>query len=754
MMSISPAVRSLLGRGSPIAVACAIAFSSPAMAQQEAPASPPPTPQDGAAAEATPDIVVQGRFVNTGASSATKLDIALRDTPFSVDAYNGNFLKAIETTNVADLYKYMTGIQRAGNTGYDITFRGFKASGSDRNAILTDGLPGLSVRFGSPPTIGVDHVELVKGPTSVLYGQAQPGGFINLITKKPKMTPFFEAELKGLLGVGPLDRQSGGLFSLDATGPIVGSDRLAARFVGEGGYTRDFRDFSYTKPIYAAPSLLWHMDDRTTITLQGEYRWVKAHYDTYLVAPNRDVSRIAAITTTYQEPSDTQMERGAIGNIFVTHRFSSGVALNVGYRYVDHYDATTGFDVVGFRDPANTILTRRARGQQNWRTYSFVDANLTAKFDTAGIGHNVILGVNAGRETSSFNRTQFYNCTGAACNALDISLYNPVHGIYPAPETFPLYNTGQASNQNWRFTGQNSLGFYFSDLISFTEMFKALVGVRYADERQNISDLRITSFVPVAKHDTKWLPTAGLLFEPSHHVTFYASYATSFVPVPASNFDINGNNPFKPTTATSIEGGVKLDLFDHRLTVNGAYFDIKKKNTINTFACSLGTCSEQVGGERSRGFEVELNATPMPHWQITAGYAHTYARISASDVPVQLGARLTNAPDNAVNLWSRYDFSGSLHDLGIGAGFSFIGTRAGMLPTVANDTRPDGGTLPLPAYATVDLGVYYKAGPVDLTMKVSNLFDKRYIESAGLTGDQQLVPGTPRLLTLTARVRI
>jgi len=148
-----------------IAVVASLVVAAPAIAQTA----------DQADAGATDDIVVTGQFIDKGAASATKLAIPVLDTPFSVDSYNSNFLKAIETTNVSDLYRYMTGELVAGNTGYDISFRGFKTSGNDRNAILTDGLPGLSVRFGSPPTVGVDHIELVKGATSVLYGQAQPG---------------------------------------------------------------------------------------------------------------------------------------------------------------------------------------------------------------------------------------------------------------------------------------------------------------------------------------------------------------------------------------------------------------------------------------------------------------------------------------------------------------------------------------------------------------------------------------------------
>jgi len=131
-------------------------------------------------------IQVQAAFLNTAAKSATKMDIEVMDTPFSVQSYSRGFIDAIEATNLSELFNYMTGIKRAGLTGMDISFRGFKSAGDDLNSVLVDGLPGASGRFGSPPSIALEQVELVRGSMSVLYGQNQPGGFVNLITKKPK----------------------------------------------------------------------------------------------------------------------------------------------------------------------------------------------------------------------------------------------------------------------------------------------------------------------------------------------------------------------------------------------------------------------------------------------------------------------------------------------------------------------------------------------------------------------------------------
>ena len=147
---------------------CLALTGSPALLAASAPAA--------GSAQELEEVVVTSRFIDEGANSSMKLGIAVRDTPFSVGNYTNSFMKAIETTQVADLYRYMTGLQKAGGTGYDLTLRGFSTTDLDRNTVMTDGLPGLSVRFGSPPTIGTDHIELVRGTASLLYGAVQPGG--------------------------------------------------------------------------------------------------------------------------------------------------------------------------------------------------------------------------------------------------------------------------------------------------------------------------------------------------------------------------------------------------------------------------------------------------------------------------------------------------------------------------------------------------------------------------------------------------
>ena len=152
--------------------------------------------QDASQAPQLEEITVTANFIRPGGQSALKMAVPVRDVPFSLVDYSQSFMKAVDTTRLTDLYGYMSDVQRAGVSGYDITIRGFTSSNTDPNSVLVDGLPGLPACTASPETSDLERVEIVKGPSSVLYGKSQPGGFINLITKKPQAKTETTAELR------------------------------------------------------------------------------------------------------------------------------------------------------------------------------------------------------------------------------------------------------------------------------------------------------------------------------------------------------------------------------------------------------------------------------------------------------------------------------------------------------------------------------------------------------------------------------
>jgi iron complex outermembrane receptor protein len=735
-------------------LASAVLVSSPLTAVEAQTAAqrqsepPQPSPASQATDEPLEAVVVRGSFLGAAAQSALKLDAPVRDTPFAVQSYTESFMKAIETTNVADLYNYMTGVKRAGNTGYDMTIRGFRTSEVDKNAIMVDGLPGLTGRFGSPPTIGVDHIELVKGPMSVLYGQIQPGGFVNLITKKPKSTLSAEVEAKatGYVGDGiGLGSRPGYEVSGDVTGPIDADHRLMFRVIGQY-YDRDlFRDFSFEKSQYGAGDLTWLITDTTAATLQFDYRKVENNFDVGLAAPQGNVALLAPITTVYQQPDDFRNEHGESLSFSLNHSFTDTMSWSFAARSDQNLDDDSAYTSVAVR-PDNVTLQRRARRDHIGRKYNYFDTGFKAEPGMGPIQHKLLVGVNGGRDTDDEDRRQFFNggaCPGPQC--LDINLYDPIYTSYPAISSLPLVNPKTLQNLTHKLFTADSLGLYLSDLMSFGEHWKLTVGMRTSHEKQQIQELRLATPTATRTANKGFLPMVGLLYQPSKHWTLYTSYAESYVPAPANSIDINGVNSFQPTTGKQIEVGAKTErLLDGRLTGTVSLFRIKRNDVLDTFACSFGTCSQQVGAEESNGLELEINAQPLPGWQIDLGYSRLGASVLQSSVAYQVGARLPNVARNGASLWSRYDVtSGPLNGLGVGVGVVYTGERAGMLPTAAN-----GSTLPLRSYTVVDTAIYYLFDKFALTFKVSNIFDEIYYESAGATPLVQVLPGAPRSLEL------
>jgi iron complex outermembrane receptor protein len=693
------------------------------------------------------------------------MGVPIRDTPFSIDSYTNSFMTSIETQQIADLYRYMTGLQKAGITGYNLTIRGFSTIDSDRNTFLTDGLPGLAVRFGSPPTIGVDHIELVKGAASLLYGQATPGGFVNIITKKPQDTAATEIETRGTLNASDYSRVRGGDVAFDSTGPL-GSDRVLYRVVGQISDDRYFRGSSYERGKYLVPMVTVKLNDTTTATVQFEYRSVSADYENVgLLAPYTPtaatVAQLAPIQTVYTAPGTSRDERGTTTSFFLKHEFANRGSLNVSLRSVDHHDYAYAFDITGFdkKDPTFNTLDLRARGQSNQRTYNFADANLVLPFDTGFLQHRVIAGIDAGKEIDDFRRTRFcaINSPGKplanpACNIganeYTVSVDNPDFSDIPPPGAF-----GAGALADNYIVSQTVAG-YLSDLVTLSSHWKALAGVRYSKDKLTAYVNRYTVGVPPAQQRTSTtLPQAGIIYQPNDNWSYYASYSTSYTPIDPSTQALTTSPLFKPSEGKGGEIGAKAGFLHHRINVTGAVFLIDQTNVLTPYAggtdalCPTGSCDIQVGAARSKGAELELDAKPTDALTFIAGYAYTNAVVTKSSAtgPI-VGDALPNAPRNALHFWSRYDvLHGALRGFGAGLGLSYIGSR------VANTGTPAlPGEFTLPSYEVVDLGLYKAfANGLDMTVKINNLFGKTYYQDGAITSGMVSVDaGTPRTAEL------
>ncbi|WP_300615298.1 TonB-dependent receptor [Dokdonella sp.] len=727
-----------------------LALAANAAHASEAASSDAP-PQQGAQEQlqehSLDSITIEGRFLETNAKSAMKMDVPVRDTPFSVQSYGQAFIESVEAVDLGQMYKYMTGVKRAGATGFDIAFRGFKSSGDDQNSLLVDGLPGLAGRFGSPPTVALESVELVRGSMSVLYGQNQPGGFINMITKKPQVERATNVGLRTTAyaghGVGLTDA-NGYLVDLDTTGKVDEAGTLLYRVIGEFGDRDTFRDYGYDKGKYLAPALTWNLGLSTVLDARLEYRHSDTSFDQGLVAPQRDIRRVAPITTYYSEPGNNRVEEGTTLNLALNHTFANGMTWNTAFRAVDYDSQQKEFSHVSVKADDHT-LTRRARHLKTARDYKNFDSSLGMDFRTGPVEHKTTIGVTGGKGQVDETRLKFFNskCPGEYC--FDIDVYAPVYGKVPPFDDIPAYNPGAENTLTSRRFDTDNLALYVSDLMTLTDHWKLSVGLRSFRENQELTNLRDPAAPSEKKRSKKSaLPMAGLLYQPDEHWTLYASYSESYVPADPANLDVNGNNPFDPLEGKQVELGVKAEgLMDGTLNASLALFRINQLNMMNSFSCPLGVCYDQLGEARSEGVEIEANWTPTERVQMTFGYAYTDARVTKSNIPLQVGAQLANAPRHMANTWLSYAFS---DDWRGGFGLTYTGAYQGLVPS---DKSP--GLMPMPGATVADLALTYVQPSYSVNLKLGNLFDKTYYEATGLTAPVQVVPGAPRNITLSFR---
>ena len=686
------------------------------------------------------EIVVTGKFIATSGESGLKSDVPLRDVPLTVSSYTTDFMNAIETTRVADLYNYMSGVTKSGATGYDISIRGFSSGGNDRNVIMTDGLPGLAVRFGSPPTINAERIEVVKGPAAVLYGQIQPGGFVNIVTKKPEDTQRTEVKLRteGYYGdKASLGSTSGATVSFDSTGPIDKDGKFLYRLVAEYVDDSTFRDHGFAKSKYVVPSLTWNISDQTQARIFAEYRDEDHALDNGLAIYNNDIKNAASLTTRYQEPDDTLTETGYVGGLTLDHSFSDSLLWRMNYRYVWHKDTALGYENLSFRDA--TTLRRRDRNQRNERSYNFIDTNLTWDVDTGAVGHQIMLGFNGGKETAHFTRLNFDNNNPT----LDIDLYNPVYG-----QGIP--NADRNVGDNDRLRDFKSTAFYLQDQLTLSQHWKGVLAVRHEsfDTSEDLYQPAVPTRVYVrtsVANGSDVSTMGGLIYQPNDTWSIYASYAESFDPPTWGRDDANGKPLLNPEKGKQIEFGVKSDLDWGTATLS--FFTIKREDVAQDTGLDTPAGDNiwaYTGREKSNGVEFETNASLSDKWQMIFAYSYVDAKVDGDVNPLKVGQKLSGAPENTASIWNQYQFNDSW---GIGVGIKYTDSNY-CTPVAANGDQ--NSRLLLPSYTLVDLGIYYTGKGFDATLRAGNVFDETYYESGGSLGQPTIVsPGHPANVVLS-----
>ncbi len=657
----------------------------------------------------------QGGIVVAESSVGSLTPTPIWDLPQSVQVVNRELLDEQKVYQYADALSYITGVQRAytsiaGGVGNEVAMRGFNLDYN--NNYLRDGFKyyGLSLS----DTADVEAVEVLKGPASALYGTAEAGGIVNLITKKPTDAPAATLSMTG-----------GGYRFLrpdfDISGPASARKTLFYRLNGVYENTESFRANLHSEQYFIAPYLLWRPNASTSLAVLGEFINVNRASD-YGLALLGDRPAPVPVSTNYTEPWNNEDDRDRQVGYRFNHEFNSKWTLANGLqisrtnaRYLEVY--TTGPDT----NPLQ--LTRLSDAFYFPTLYRFSQTTLLGLLKTAQMTHHIAIGFEAGWVTASSE--------GPGGYAPDVSVLNPVIG-----SDFTQADAVAAlANPYFKLTYKtfnHNQSVYAQDQVDLDRHWKAIVGLRF--ERFFQDSINQSNDTFQTQKDFPVSPRAGLVYEPASWLSVYGSYVRSFIPTNPTAVNSSGKQ-FSPEYDHQWEAGIKIAPSPARISMTVALFQIEKNRVLAADPANP-IFSIQNGKERSKGVEFEFRGSPIRGLNLLTSYAFTQAQVTES-IEYPMGGLLPNAPRNSGAIWATYQPpSGKLQNLGLSAGL------------IATTAREDDffHTALLPGYARLDLGSYYvfRVGEhqrVRLSVNVQNALDRKYYLASN--GIDQIRPGSP-----------
>lgn len=679
-----------------------------------------PTQNPAMETEEEIEIVVTGEqeegYVVDNATTATRTDTPLRDIPQSVQVIPQQVLEQQQVIQLRDAARNVSGViegSNFGNSGDAFLIRGFLG-----NNILLDGIELGSRNLGTNSsfreTANIDRVEVLKGPASVLYGTVEPGGIINVVTKQPLASPFYEVEL-----------QAGnfGLFrpSIDLSGPLNSDRTLLYRLNAVYQNADDFRDFDQgIERVFIAPVLKWVISDNTNLTFNFEYLYDERPFDRGLTAFGDEVADIP-FDRILSEPDDINIREQYVAGYRLEHRFSENWQLRNAFRFISTERTTRAFQNRGNLNEATGDLARSIDDQNGTLEGYALQTNLIGKFSTGPINHTLLFGIDLSKETNDFDNRS------AATRSI-INIFNPIYGT-PRPSREELGITGNRV----LFGGTvKTLGLYVQDQIALADNLKLLAGGRFDLVDQDsfftsISAGNILSDTTAQQQDEAFSPRLGIVYQPVEPLSLYASYSRSFAP--NSGTTVNGDI-LEPTRGTQYEIGVRGEFIERRLTANLAAYYLTKSNVAATDP-NNPDFRIATGEQRSQGIELDVIGEIRPGWNIIASYAYIDAEITKDEGSLLEGNRLAGVPEHVASLSSTYEIqSGSLQGLGFGLGLFFVGERQDF-----------DNSFEVPSYLRTDASIFYRRNNWRAALNVRNLFNNDYIEAVETRS--RITPGAP-----------
>jgi iron complex outermembrane receptor protein len=644
------------------------------------------------------EIIVKGQqigYYEKNASTALKQDVPLLETPASVFVINSELIADQQSFRLDQILQNDSSVQKSNNflgaySSYQV--RGFNLQNGSN--YLRDGRPFF--QLASPPTEVLERVEVLKGPASVLYGTLAPGGVINLASKAP--TPNTRGSLKVTGGSYDLKH-----IHLDVGGPIDKEGKFQYRLNAVSEDSENFREFfngdsfDVSRDIVSL-ALAWNISDQTQLTVNMDNTDDDRPQDNGLVGENGDVLDILPYDLIYNQP--WTLYNSDVSNVLVrlNHDFNDQWNIKLGYSVQqfqrDRYDnQLRGFDA----NTGDNVI--RARRRLNRREYATYYMDLTGKFSTGNIHHNLLVG---------FDQTDINRRDKEIQNSDRVTFTGNIFG-----EEFPNPDIAIGSR---RVEGvEDRSGFYIQDMIQLGDKWRVLLGGRYDEFSTSIfGNYSITNFTP----------RAGLLYLAQPNLSFYASASESFEPNgPVGGGFANEGEQLDPTLGKMVEAGFKWEAFDGNVLFAGAVFSIERDG--DAIEDLPSNTIQQRGLQEHTGAEFSASGLIGNNLSVVGSVTYLDAEFTRDDNPNVIGNSPFGVAELSLSLWAEYQFEQKLlRGLSLQGGIFYESDRA----------VDDENTFDLDAYARIDTGAKYildlaNGNSIVARVTLSNALDKEYFKA-------------------------
>lgn len=650
-------------------------------------------------------------------ATGTKTDTPLLETPVSVQVISRELMDDQQVLTISDAIKNVSGVYTRqgpdGNTMDSFNIRGFQVH--SYGGSYMDGVKDFS--RAPKETAGLERVEVLKGPSAIMYGRIEPGGMINRVSKKPQAEAF--TKLQQQIGSENYFRTT-----LDTNGALAADQTLLYRVNLAVEDSDGFKDDTENKRFYIAPQIEWHATGKTSVRTGVEYQENDRSWAlTYGTIGNANGPVDVPISTNLHDKDDSYQDDSTSWFLTWNHEFNENWNLQQRITYVDRSSVAHG-SLLSAADLAGNYTRTYWGWDDEEAQIASTNLDLTGKFSTGAIDHTLLVGIDYFDED--------YDSGGWASGgtAQPSNVFNPNNNDAP-------YDLNHPSSKYW-YTNKNTGAYVQDQMAMLDDRLHVMVGLRYDDA--DYYNFFGTSGLGTRDKQTTW--RGGILYKVIPTASIYASYVEGFG---SPNTSAQAGVTFDPQTSNQYEIGTKIELTP-AVGITVAAFKLIKDNL--TMADPNDITKVILAGEAtSEGLEIDISGQITDYWNIVASYAYTDVRYTRSDR--MQGERLHSVPRNGASLWNSYHFGASGWQ--IGGGIVYRSERLGLQRATSPALYP----YMMDAYILLDVMVAYEFDvaklPVKAQLNISNATNETYYPST-YGNLNRIAQGNPRSIMASINV--